>query len=364
MNLSTGSFLITGGGTGGHFYPGLAVAKALQAAGYPVGYVGVEGGLEARALPESGIPFELIPAGKFTRDALRPSEGIKLISGLWRAHQLVRRLKPIAVLSTGGYAGFPVAFAAQNAGIPTVIHEQNAKLGLAVRWLVGRAKAIALTTPIDLPAHLSGKAKVTGLPVREVGADAREAKRQLGLDENKPLILVLGGSQGSKELNDHLPQRLQPLLNEYQVLHQCGARWESQLRHLNKPGYLIKGYLDTTLAWSAAEFAICRAGASTLAEAALHQVPLLLVPLPAELDSGAQLANAKFYAGAGGAGLLTNWDQFTGAIDPLLNPHFRLPMKEKLAALSPKGATERLLEMLLLVAHQRALSPSQDARER
>jgi UDP-N-acetylglucosamine--N-acetylmuramyl-(pentapeptide) pyrophosphoryl-undecaprenol N-acetylglucosamine transferase len=354
--------IITGGGSGGHFYPGLAVALALQAGGHEAMYVGAEGGIEAKVLPESSIPFELIPAGKLSRDALRPAEGLKLIGGLWQAHQLLRRVKPRAVLSTGGYAGFPVAFAAQNFALPTVIHEQNAKLGLAVRGLVGRAKAIALTTPIDLPANLAHKAKVTGLPVRESRADQTEAKRQLGLDEHKPLILILGGSQGSKELNDNLPRRLQPLLGRYQILHQCGARWESQLQPLNQNGYRVKGFLDTSLAFSAAEFVICRAGASTLAEAAFHQVPLLLIPLPAELDSGAQLANARFYAQAGGAKLLAGWDQFDPTIETLLNPAIQSQMRQKLAALSPHGATERLVEMVLKAAGNSSPYLS-DARE-
>jgi UDP-N-acetylglucosamine--N-acetylmuramyl-(pentapeptide) pyrophosphoryl-undecaprenol N-acetylglucosamine transferase len=194
------------------------------------------------------------------------------------------------------------------------------------------------------------------LPVREARTEPGQAKRQLGLDPHKPLILVLGGSQGSKELNDNLPSRLQALSEHYQVLHQCGVHWEAQLQHLNQPGYTVKGYLDTVLAWSAAELAICRAGASTLAEAAFHGVPLLLVPLPAELDSGAQRANARFYADSGGAHLLEGWAGFDGAIKPLLDSATRRAMQTQLTRLSPQGATGRLLELVLSVAHQPGLN--------
>jgi len=341
--------LITGGGTGGHLYPGLAAARALLEAGEPVSYIGAMGGIEEQVLPESGLPFRIIPAGKLSRDALRPSEAWKVLRGLREARKLLGELQPKAVLTTGGYAGFPVAFMASLAGIPVVIHEQNARLGLANRWLAARARRLALTVPIRLRASLAAKSEVVGLPVREEQYPEVEARARLGLD-NIPTIFVMGGSQGSKELNDHLPERLYPLLGHWQVIHQCGLRWVSQMKDKSRSRYQIRGYLDTALAWSAADFAITRGGAGTLAEAAYHQVPLLIIPLPAKLDDGTQQANAGFYTERGAALKLDRWGEFYGRLNALLEPSTRRQMQAKLAGLSPSGAACKLAKAVLGVA--------------
>lgn len=342
--------IVTGGGTGGHFYPGLAAARALLAAGEPVTYVGAQGGLEERVLPEAKLPFRIIPAGKLSRDALRPGEGMKVLRGLWEAQRVVRELRPRAVLSMGGYAGFPVAFVAALLGVPMVIHEQNAKLGLANRILARLASRVTLSTPMKLEPRLAAKTQVVGYPVREEKRSQAEARVALGLDPERPTILILGGSQGSKELNEQLPPRLYPLLGEWQVLHQCGVRWESELKAQERPHYFVRGYLDSVLAWSAAEFAITRGGAGTMSEAAFHQVPVLGVPLPRNLDEGAQWANVGFYAEQGAARLLQSWDQFDAELNALLDPSTRAQIRDRLRGLSPAGAAERLAQIVLEAA--------------
>lgn len=342
--------VVTGGGTGGHLYPGLAAARALAAAGEPVTYVGAQGGLEERVLPGSELPFRIIPAGKLSREALRPGEGVKVLRGLWEARAVLCELKPKAVLSMGGYAGFPTAFVGALRGIPVIIHEQNAKLGLANRLLARLAQQVTLSTPITVGSGLEGKTRVVGFPVREEHFEQGEAREKLGLRADRPTVLVLGGSQGSKELNDQLPERLYPLLGEWQVLHQCGVRWESEMRPKDRPHYHVRGYLDTALAWSAADFAITRGGAGTLAEAAYHEVPVLGVPLPAELDGGAQQANVGFYARQGAALLLSSWAEFRKFLNPLLDPSVRAEMRGRLAGLSPAGAAQRLASIVLEAA--------------
>lgn len=339
--------IVTGGGTGGHLYPGLATARALLDAGQPVTYVGALGGLEARVLPESALPYRLIPAGKLSREALRPAEGVKVLQGLLAAWHVLHELNPKAVLSMGGYAGFPVAFVAALQGIPLVIHEQNAKLGLANRMLARLARRITLSTPMQLEPRLAAKSQVVGYPVREEKRSPTEARAALGLELNRPTILILGGSQGSKELNEQLPQRLYPLLGQWQVLHQCGVRWEAELKALERPHYLVRGFVDSVLAWSAADFAITRGGAGTLSEAAFHQVPVLGVPLPRSLDGGAQWANVSFYAEQGAARLLQSWDHFEDEINTLLDPSTRAHIRDKLKGLSPVGAAERLAQIVL-----------------
>jgi UDP-N-acetylglucosamine--N-acetylmuramyl-(pentapeptide) pyrophosphoryl-undecaprenol N-acetylglucosamine transferase len=335
--------LVTGGGTGGHFYPGLAAAKALVEAGQTVAYIGAKGGIEERLLPESGLSYHLLPAGKLSREALRPSEGFKVMQGLAKARSLLASLKPKAIISMGGYAGFPAAFVGALMGTPLLIHEQNAKLGLANRMLAPLAKQVMLSTPLALK-----KSRVVGFPVREEHHPQDQARAALGL-ENRPTLLVLGGSQGSQELNTHLPDRLSGLLDSWQVVHQCGTRWESAMQPYIKPHYHIRGYLNTPLAWSAADFAITRGGAGTLAEAAFHGVPILGVPLPKSLDSGAQLANVGVYAEAGAARLLESWEKFSIELNTLQDPSTRAAMRDRLTKLSPRGATKRLVETVLEV---------------
>jgi UDP-N-acetylglucosamine--N-acetylmuramyl-(pentapeptide) pyrophosphoryl-undecaprenol N-acetylglucosamine transferase len=342
--------IVTGGGTGGHLYPGLAVAKALLEAGQPVTYVGALGGLEERVLPESGLPYRIIPAGKFSRDALRPKEGIKVLRGLWAARRVVQELQPRAVLSMGGYAGFPVALVAGLQAIPMVIHEQNARLGLANRLLARLAKRVTLATPMTLPPGLAAKTQVVGYPVREEKRRRAEARLELGLDPERPTLLILGGSQGSKELNEQLPQRLYPLLGEWQVLHQCGVRWEKELKARERPHYFVRGFVDTVLAWSAADCAITRGGAGTMSEAAYHQVPVLGVPLSRNLDGGAQWANVGFYLERGAARRLESWERFEAELSALLDPSTRAQLRDRLRELSPAGAARRLAQIVLETA--------------
>lgn len=341
--------VVTGGGTGGHLYPGLAAARALLEAGLAVVYVGALGGLEEQVLPRSGLPYHLIPAGKLSRDALRPKEALKLLQGLRAAQRIVGGLRPKAVLSMGGYAGFPVAFVAALRRIPLVVHEQNAKLGLANQALARLARRLALATPMALPPSLAAKAQVVGYPVREESYPAEEARARLGLDPHRPTLLVLGGSQGSQELNRELPGRLYPLLSRWQVLHQCGPRWEAEMKARERPHYHIRGYVEAPLAWSAADLAIARCGAGTLAEAAFHQVPVLGVPLPSHLDGGAQWANVGFYAEQGAARRLSSWAEFEQELEALLEPSTRDQIRAKLKGLSPAGAAQRLAQAVLEV---------------
>lgn len=335
--------LITGGGTGGHFFPGLAVAQALKAKGVEVAYVGSRRGLEARLLPESGLPYFLIPAGKLDRFAFRPREGLEVLRGLLVALGLHRRLRPRLVLSTGGYAGFPLAFIAEMAGTKVLVHEQNARLGLAVRLLAPRARGLALSLPTPLPKTLARKGRVVGYPVREVRYPKGEAKARLGFPEGEPLILVLGGSQGSLELNTHLPPLLRPL--PYRVLHQVGPAFLEKMKAWESETYRIAPFVDAPLAMSAADLLICRAGAGTLAEAAYHHLPAILFPLSPRLDGGAQLSNAQFYAERGAA-VMGAYEGLPEAVENLFGGGLA-KLREGMARLSPEGAVKRMLDWIL-----------------
>ena len=347
--------VVTGGGSGGHVFPALAVARRLIELGHEVSYVGAEGGMETRLVPEAGVPFHALPAGKYNRNTLQPREAWKALRGLAAARALLRRLKPRVVLSTGGFAGFPLAFVAEIAGVPVVLLEQNATLGLANRWLAPRARRIALAMDVNLPRKLAYKALVTGMPVREERLDARAAKEMLGFDPERPLLLVMGGSQGSRALNRMLPERLEPWLGTWQVLHQTGEQGleETRARATGWQGYRAEAFVDAVPAWSAADAAVTRAGATTLAEAAYHGVPLLAVPLPSSVDGGAQERNARFYA-TREAALAADQEKpgdVAAQLERLLgDADLRAHLRENLHDLSPAGATERLAHLLLEVA--------------
>lgn len=333
--------LLTGGGTGGHLFPALAVAEELRRRGHGVFCLGAEGGLEARLLPQTPLPYALIPAGKLDRSAFRPGEALALLRGLRAAREVLEAVRPRAILSTGGYAGFPGAFAGALRGIPLLLHEQNARLGLAIRLLSPWARGLALSVPVALASGLARKARVVGYPVREVRYPKEEAKARLGFDPGKPLLLVLGGSQGSLELNETLPPLLKPL--GLPVLHQVGERWLGRFRHLEGDGYRVAGFVEAPLAMSAADLLLSRAGAGTLAEAAFHRLPALLFPLSPKLDGGAQVANALAYQKAGAAELGDRarlGEQVQRILD---HPE---PYREALGRLSPEGAAGRLADWL------------------
>lgn len=346
---------VTGGGSGGHIFPALAVAQRLIELGHEVHYVGAEGGMETRIVPEAGVPFHALPAGKYNRNTLQPQEAWKALRGLVSARALLGRLKPRVVLSTGGFAGFPLAFVAGMAGVPVVLLEQNAALGLANRWLAPRARRIALAMDVRLPRKLSYKTLVTGMPVREERLEPDTAKEALGFDPKRPLLLVMGGSQGSLTLNQILPGLLEPWLDTWQVLHQTGERGfeEARVRTEGWKGYRTAAFVDAVLAWSAADAAVTRAGATTLAEAAFHATPLLTVPLPSSIDGGAQEQNARFYA-TREAALAADQEKpgdVKAQLERLLaDDDLRVRLQGNLRGLSPAGATERLAHLLLEVA--------------
>ncbi len=336
--------VVTGGGTGGHVFPALAVGEALARRGHEVAYVGATG-LEARVVP-GRLPFHALPAGKLDRTRPRPGELWKTGWGLLRGLALARRLRPQAVFATGGYAAFPFALAARLLGARLLLHEQNARLGLTVRLLAPLAEALFLAVPAPLPARLGGKARVVGMPIRELRYPKAEARRRLGLDPDRTTLLVMGGSQGAESLNRELPPRLAPFLDRIQVLHQTGFGRRGGTGRV-PPGYHRVEFLEAPLAWSAADLAITRAGAMTLAEAAYYRVPAILVPYPYAADDH-QTKNARLYAEAGAARLVPEgaWDRIPAEVAALLDPQNRRAMAAALARFDPSGSTERIVRAI------------------
>ncbi|MBS7778872.1 undecaprenyldiphospho-muramoylpentapeptide beta-N-acetylglucosaminyltransferase [Acidovorax sp. CCYZU-2555] len=298
--------LIMAGGTGGHIFPGLAVAQALRERGWQVHWLGAPGSMESRLVPAQGFTLETIDfsgvRGKgLVTLALLP---LRLLKAFWQALAVVRRVKPDVVVGLGGYISFPGGMMAVLAGKPLVLHEQNSVAGMANRVLAGVADRVFTAFP-----KVFAKGQWVGNPLRPAfTAQPLPAARFAG--RSGPLrLLVVGGSLGARALNDVVPQALAliPAALRPQVLHQSGAKQIDALR-ANYAAAGVEATLtpfidDTAQAFADADVIVCRAGASTVTEIAAVGAAAVYVPFPSAVDDH-QTTNARFIVDAGGGWLL------------------------------------------------------------
>lgn len=343
--------LLAAGGTGGHVFPALAVATAARETGHEAVLLGGSGGMESRLASEAGVPFIGVATGKWDRQRPDPRQAWRALRGLAGAVRATRRFAPDVVVGFGGFASFPGCVAAVWTRTPLLLHEGNAFPGRVTRWFVRRAQAVALAMPEAAPRLSAARRLVTvGFPVREVRLTRSEARRRLGLPDVGPVTLVMGGSQGSLALNELVPSVFEALPREGRgtVVHAAGIRWEEALRARtgDLEGYRVEGFVDATLAWSAADLAVVRSGISTLSEAAFHGVPVVTVPLPTSAEDH-QRVNARAIQAAG-AGFAVEQDDRSGletAWLDLLDEDQRATAASAMAARSPEGAAERLVRL-------------------
>ena len=343
--------LLATGGTGGHIYPALAVARAAQQRGLAVAFLGQQSGMEARLVPEAGFPFIGVAAGKWDRQRPDPRQALRAATGPWQALWAVRAMRPGLVVGFGGFASFPGCVAAVLTGTPLALHEGNAFPSRVNRWFAARARLVVVAQA-EAGHHLRARAlEVAPFPVREVRADRAEARRALGLPQDATVTLVMGGSQGSVALNDAVPEAFRRLRRPgLHVLHSSGRDWSDRLRQrvADLPEYHVHPYLDAAGAFAAADLAITRAGIGTLSEAAFHGVPLVMVPLPTSAeDHQRHNAEAVETAGAGITVLQSELAALDDAWLQLLDPERRAAAARAASQRSPLGAAERILELLL-----------------
>lgn len=309
--------LVMAGGTGGHIFPGLAVAQALRERGWRVHWLGGPGtaeqpSMESRLVPPQGFPFETIDfsgvRGKGRATLLLLPW--RLLRACWQSSQVLRRVKPDVVVGLGGYITFPAGLMCALHGVPLVLHEQNSVAGMANKVLAAVAKRIFTAFP-----NVIKNGQWVGNPLRPAfigGADP--ATRFAG--RSGPLrLLVVGGSLGARALNDIVPRALAliPQAVRPQVIHQSGATQIEQLRanyaQAGVQAQLTPFIDDTAQAFADADLVICRAGASTVTELAAIGTAALFVPFPAAVDDH-QTANARFLV-AQGAGWLVPQAELT-----------------------------------------------------
>jgi UDP-N-acetylglucosamine--N-acetylmuramyl-(pentapeptide) pyrophosphoryl-undecaprenol N-acetylglucosamine transferase len=304
------TLLVMAGGTGGHVFPGLAVADLLKSRGWNVFWMGNPEGMEAKLVPARGyemawVRFGALRGKGILRKLMLP---FALLSGFWQARREIRRVSPDVVLGMGGYISFPGGMMAALLGRPLVVHEQNSVAGLANRVLAKVADRVVCGFPNALP-----KGVWVGNPVRpEIAQMAPPAERfaERIAAENLPLrLLVLGGSLGAAALNDVVPRGLGLLPPEArpQVVHQSGGKHLEQLQAnyeaAGVQAHCVAFIDDMAGAYEWADLVICRAGALTVAELAAAGVASILVPFPHAVDDH-QTSNARFLSVAGGAILL------------------------------------------------------------
>ena len=304
----TGTVMITTGGTGGHVFPGLAVAAELVARGWGVFWLGTLEGMEAKLVPQHGVDFEAISfrgvRGKGIRTLLLGP--FALFAACLDALRVIRRRRPNVVLGFGGFASFPGALMGVASGRPLVIHDSNAVAGLANRVLAFGADRILLGFPDALKGAHARRTAWVGNPLRADIAQVPPPEARCAAREGPLSLLVVGGSLGAAALNDIVPAALAllPAARRPRVVHQAGARHIEALRSAyarhGVEGECVAFIDDMAARYAAADFVICRGGALTVAELAAVGVGALIVPLPGAI-ADEQSANARFLVDAGAA---------------------------------------------------------------
>ncbi len=316
--------VIMAGGTGGHVFPALAVARELGERGIPVVWMGTRRGLEARLVPAAGIPMEWVGVS-----GLRGRGLSRLVSAPWMLGRamlqclgILRRLRPRLVLGMGGFASGPGGLVARVLGIPLVVHEQNAVAGMTNRHLARVAQRVLEAFPGSFPPALG--AVETGNPVRASIAALPPPDTRLVPQRLPPRLLVLGGSQGALALNRLVPEALGLMARERrpEVWHQAGGRMldsaAEAYRSAGVEGRLEPFIDDMAAAYGWADLVVCRAGALTVAELAAAGVGAILVPYPHAVDDH-QHANGRFLEAGGAARLLSQAGLEAPALAALLD---------------------------------------------
>jgi len=294
--------VLTGGGTAGHVTPNIALLPKLKEAGYEIYYIGSKNGIEKKLIEDFGIPYYGVSTGKLRRyfDLKNFTDPFRIIKGFSEAKRALREIKPDIVFSKGGFVSVPVVRAAHSLKIPSIIHESDLTPGLANKLCIPVAEKICCNFPETMQYVPASKAVLTGTPIRsELSEGSREAGLSFaGFDGSLPVMMIIGGSQGSRSVNNIVRESLPELLTRFQIIHLCGKdNLDTSLE--NTKGYVQFEYIKDELKdlFAAADIVISRAGANAIFELLSLKKPALLIPLPT--GRGDQILNADSFKAQG-----------------------------------------------------------------
>jgi UDP-N-acetylglucosamine--N-acetylmuramyl-(pentapeptide) pyrophosphoryl-undecaprenol N-acetylglucosamine transferase len=343
--------VLTGGGTAGHVTPNIALIPALQEAGYEIAYVGSYEGMERKLIEDIGIPYTGVATGKFRRyfDPKNFSDPFRVLKGYREAKAYLKKYRPDVVFSKGGFVSVPVVRAAAKLKIPCVIHESDVTPGLANKLCIPVASKVCCNFPETLPLIPGDKAVLTGTPIRRELSDGDAAKgRELcGFNDRKPVLMIIGGSQGASAVNQAVRDALPRLLERFQVVHLCGKDKMDNLL-LTVDGYKQFEYVTTDLKdiFAAADIVISRAGANAICEILSLKKPNILVPLPT--GRGDQILNAKSFKEQGFSVVIDQEDLTTNYLLEQVNALYE-NRQSYIDAMSRSNQTDSIGEIVKII---------------
>lgn len=356
---------MSGGGTGGHIFPAIAIADEIRKR-FPDAeflFIGAKGKMEMEKVPQAGYPIIGLNIAGFDRGNLLKNVGlpVKVVSSLLRSRQIIKQFKPDFAVGTGGFASGPALFAASFSGVPIFVQEQNSLPGKTNVFLAKKASAIFTAYP-NMEKFFSGaRTMFLGNPIRtniaENLVDSGSAKEKLGLDKHKLTILSVGGSLGSRTLNNAWKENLQKVLDkDYQLIWQTGKTdyqniySETETRHYRNNLQITEFISNMQLAYSAADVIVSRAGAIAISELAMAQKAVLLVPFPYAAEDH-QTENAQTLVEKNAAKMVKDSEmkeQFWNTLMEITeNPSLREEMEANLAFFAKPNATEEIVTEIL-----------------
>jgi len=305
--------VLTGGGTAGHVTPNMALIPRLQQDGWDVHYIGAANSVEEGLIKQMpGVTYHTVAVGKLRRyfDLKNFSDPFRVIKGVFQAQAIIRKLKPQVVFSKGGFVSVPVVYGAKLNGVPVVIHESDMTPGLANKLSVPFAKVECCTFP-EAVKHAKGKGVYTGTPIRPeiLSGDGIRGRKLFGLNDSKPILMVVGGSSGAQAINEAVVAALPKLTENFQVLHLCG-RGNLNAALEGSANYVQCEFLNEEMAdaYACADIIVSRAGANALCEILALKKPSLLIPYPLGASRGDQVMNAESFKARGFSHVLDQKD--------------------------------------------------------
>ena len=302
--MSKYKIIMTGGGSAGHVTPNIALMPKLRELGFEIKYIGSKKGIEKEIIAKEGLPYFQISSGKVRRyfDVKNFTDPFKVVKGITDALRILGKEKPDVVFSKGGFVTVPVIIAASMKKIPVVSHESDFTPGLANKLAMPFCDKLCVTFPESL-RHIKGDNGVlTGTPIREelLQGDKEKGREFCSFAKKKPVLLIIGGSLGSKVINDSIRENLENLLIGFNIIHLCGKNnLDESLK--GREGYLQFEYISDELPdlMAYTDFVVSRAGANAIFELLALKKPHILIPLSAKASRGDQVLNAKSFEKSG-----------------------------------------------------------------